>query len=145
LPHKGSPELIRRARFHARAIVDEDGLFEAAQAVVPAHLFRTHLPSAVEFASSFKISPEDRQVVIKLLDLLFDEGDHLSRSASEYLVHAFLETISEYISHVSDGQVLRMKVGDKRLADIQNLLWLHSKEVSIAESGCITSRTLELN
>jgi AraC family transcriptional regulator, positive regulator of tynA and feaB len=114
--------LDSNAPFHARAIVDEDGLFEAVQAVVPAHLFLTHLPSAVEFASSFKISPEDRQVVIKLLDLLFEEGDHLSRSASEYLVHAFLETISEYISHVCDGQVLRMKVGDKRLADIQNYI-----------------------
>lgn len=114
--------LDSNAPFHARAIVGDEGIFEAVQAVVPAHLFLTHLPSALEFASSFKISPEDRQVVVKLLGLLFDEGDHLSRSASEYLVHAFLETISEYISQVSDGQIQRLKVVEKRLADIQNYI-----------------------
>lgn len=111
--------LDSNAPFHARAMVDENRLFEAVQAVVPAHLFLTHLPSAMEFASSFMVSQGDRHVIKRLLDLLFDEGDYLTRNVAEHLVDAFLETLSDYIRNVDVGPTHRRSVVDKRLADIE--------------------------
>mgnify|MGYP000085140912 CR=1 FL=1 len=105
--------------FHARAMVGENHLFDAVQAVVPAHLFLTHLPSAVELASSFTVSQGDRHVIARLLDLLFDEGDFLTRNVAEHLVDAFLETLSDYIRNLDLGPTHRMSVVDKRLADIE--------------------------
>jgi AraC-like DNA-binding protein len=100
-------------------MVDENRLFEAVQAVVPAHLFLTHLPSAMDFASSFMVSQGDRHVIKRLLDLLFDEGDFLTRNVAEHLVDAFLETLSDYIRNLDIGPTHRMSVVDKRLADIE--------------------------
>lgn len=114
--------LDSNAPFHARAMVDENHLFEAVQAVVPAHLFLTHLPSAMELASSFAVSRGDRHVITRLLDLLFDEGDYLARPVAEHLVDAFLETLSDYIRDLDVGPTHRMSVVDKRLADIQGYI-----------------------
>lgn len=111
--------LDSNAPFHARAMVDDQHMFEAVQAVVPAHLFLTHLPSAVELASSFVVSQGDRHVITRLLDLLFDEGDFLTRNVAEHLVHAFLETLSDYIRNLDVGPAHRISVVDKRLADIE--------------------------
>lgn len=108
--------------FHARALAENEGTFEAVQAVVPAHLFLSHLPSAIEYASSFKITPGDHHVITRLLDLLFDEGDHLNRNAAEHLVHALLDTISDYIRHLENGQAHRVSIVDKRLADIETFI-----------------------
>ena len=111
--------LDSNAPFHARALVDDNHMFEAVQVVVPAHLFLTHLPSAVELASSFLVSQGDCHVITRLLDLLFDEGDFLTRNVAEHLVDAFLETLSDYIRNLDVGPTHRMSVVDKRLADIE--------------------------
>jgi AraC family transcriptional activator of tynA and feaB len=111
--------LDSNAPFHARAIVDEDHIFDAVLAVVPAHLFLTHLPTAMEFASSFIVSHGDQHVIARLLDLLFDEGDYLTRNVAEHLVDAFLETLSDYIQNLDIGPTPRMSVVEKRMADIE--------------------------
>lgn len=107
------------APFHARATTGPGGVFECVQAIIPAHLFLTHLPLAARFNASFEIGDGETEVVTALLDLLFGEGDHLSRNAVEPLVAAFLELVSDSISEIAQGAVRRQSVVEKRLADIE--------------------------
>lgn len=109
--------------FFAHAIPDEDGLFEATQAVVPAHLFLSHLPAAVEFDRPFTLFSTGKHVVAKLLEILFGEGDKLSMSAVDPLVIAFLEALADDISQQNVvGGNRRQSVVDKRLADIESYI-----------------------
>jgi AraC family transcriptional regulator, positive regulator of tynA and feaB len=107
------------APFHARATVGPEGVFDSVQAIIPAHLFLTHLPLAAKFYSTFEIGAGEIEVITKLLDLMFGEGDHLSRNAIEPLVAAFLELVSDSIREVAEGTAHRRTVVDKRLADIE--------------------------
>jgi AraC-like DNA-binding protein len=107
------------APFHARATVGPEGVFDSVQAIIPAHLFLTHLPVATKFYSTFEIGAGEIEVITKLLDLMFGEGDHLSRNAIEPLVAAFLELVSDSIREVADVAARRQTVVDKRLADIK--------------------------
>jgi len=107
------------APFHARATTSAEGVFDSVQAIIPAHLFLTHLPVAAKFYSTFEIREGESEVIAKLLDLMFGEGDHLSRNAIEPLVAAFLELVSDSIRQVAEGAVHRQTVVDKRLADIE--------------------------
>jgi AraC family transcriptional activator of tynA and feaB len=112
--------------FYAQSFTDEDGAFEAVQAIVPAHLFLSHLPGAVEFDRPFSIDTDGRHLIGKLLDLLFGEGDHLSRHAADPLVAAFLESLADTVDGlVSEGSGRRQRVVDKRLADIEGYIMKH--------------------
>lgn len=109
--------------FYARASVAEGGLFDAVQAIVPAHLFLSHLPAATEFNAAFCIDASDRHVITKLLDVLFGEGELLSRKAAEPLVAALLETVADNISNLADSPIKRQAVTDKRLLDIVDYIY----------------------
>jgi len=108
--------------FLAKAQADEGDIFEAVEAVVPARLFLTHLPAAVEFGSSFDLPVGEQQVILKLLHLLFEDGETISRRASEHLAGAFLETISDYIGTLAGMPTPRLRLFDKRLADIESYI-----------------------
>jgi AraC-like DNA-binding protein len=109
--------------FYARASVEAGGVFDAVQAIVPAHLFLSHLPAATEFNAAFGIDAVDRHVITKLLDVLFGEGELLSRKAAEPLVAAFLETVADNISNLADSPIKRQGVSDKRLLDIEDYIF----------------------
>jgi AraC family transcriptional activator of tynA and feaB len=109
--------------FFARADPDADGVFEATQAVVPARLFFSHLPGAVEFDQSFSIESADQQFIGKLLDLLMGEGEHINKNAAEPLVAAFLEAIASSINALTTPR--KEKLVDKRLADIEAYVTKH--------------------
>jgi len=96
--------------------------FDAITANVPAHLFLSHLPVATEFNTPFEIDAGGRHVISKLLDLLFSEGDHLSRSAVEPLVTAFLATLSDNISELVGRMSTRENAVDMRFAEIRNYI-----------------------
>jgi len=108
--------------FLAKALPEDGSMFEAVEAVVPAQLFLTHLPAAIEFGSAFDLPAGEKQIIHKLLQLLFDDGETLSRSASEHLVGAFLETMSDYIGTLDEMPAPRMRLFDKRLADIESYI-----------------------
>jgi AraC-like DNA-binding protein len=112
--------------FFAQATTDEEGIFEATQAVVPARLFFSHLPGAVEFDQPFSIDSEDHKFIGKLLDLLMGEGEHISKSAAEPLVAAFLEALASNINSITAPLSNRKeKLVDKRLADIEAYITKH--------------------
>lgn len=104
--------------FHASAITDGEE-FDAIQAIVPAHLFLSHLSTASGFDASFAVNFENREVVVKLLDLLLGDGDGLSMNAAEPLVAAFLEAIADKVGDLVDSPPRRQRVIDVRLADIK--------------------------
>ena len=108
--------------FHARAVADKDEGFEAVQAIVPAHLFFSHLPVAIECSTSMKTSTDGHDVISKLLELMFDDGDSCGSCVAEPLVSAFLEAVSECISRLAGPSVRRQRVVDKRLSDIENAI-----------------------
>ena len=111
--------------FFAQATPDADGVFEAVQAIVPAHLFLSHLPAAVEFDRAFPIETENRHMMAELLDLMFREGESISPKAAHPLVAAFLEILSDCIAEYADGPKSRLRVVDKRLADIEAYILKH--------------------
>lgn len=138
--HKGSLRLVRSRHsctvtageagildsglpFFAHAIPDENGSFEATQAIVPAHLFLSHLPAALEFDRPFTLFSTGKNVVAKLLEILFGEGDKLGLSAVDPLVVAFLEALADDINQQTVvGGSRRQSVVDKRLADIESYI-----------------------
>jgi hypothetical protein len=87
--------------FFAQATPDAGGVFEATQAVVPARLFLSHLPGALEFDQPFSIDSEDYKFIGKLLDLLMGEGEHISKNAAEPMVVAFLEALACNINELT--------------------------------------------
>lgn len=109
--------------FFAHATPDQNDCFEATQAIVPSHLFLSHLPAALDFNRSFAPSPMGHEVINKLLDLLFGEGGKLGRGALEPLAIGFLEALAEEICLHSDGiDIRKQSVLDKRLDDIQSCI-----------------------
>ena len=113
------------APFHAKIMCDGDSLHESFQAVVPAHLFLTHLPEAEKFTDTFSLDTPEGNVVQRLLDVLAGEGDHLSRKTAEPLTESFLEAIRETIGCRDMEVPRRQRLVDKRLADIENYILMN--------------------
>jgi AraC-like DNA-binding protein len=113
------------APFHAKIMCDADNFHESFQAIVPAHLFLTHLPEAEKFTEAFSLSTPEGHVVDSLLDLLAGEGDHLSRKTAQPLTESFLEAIGESIGCRNMDIPRRQRLVDKRLADIENYILMN--------------------
>lgn len=107
--------------FYASAVTDGE-TFDAVQAIVPAHLFLSHLSTASGFDAAFAVNFDDREVIVKLLDLLFGDGEALSPNAAEPLVAAFLEAIADKVGNLTDAPPRRQKIIDLRLADIKTYI-----------------------
>src|SRR5579862_3466676 len=108
--------------FYSHTVLGERGTFECAFVVVPEHLVLSHMPSAVMLDASFEIGAEQRQVVFSLLDLLYFEGDRLSREAAEPLAKAFLQSISDSVGdHVGAAPQNSNQI-EKRFTDIQECI-----------------------
>jgi AraC family transcriptional regulator, positive regulator of tynA and feaB len=112
------------APFYSRAIAEGGGAFHSFNAIVPAHIFLSHLPSAAEFHSSVGIDKGDRRVITSLVELLFNEGSRLCRSAAESLVAGLLDTISHNINDLIDASAPR-RIIDRRLDDIEAYITKH--------------------
>lgn len=107
--------------FFASATTDGES-FDAVQAVVPAHLFLSHLSTATGFDAAFPLDFEDRDVIVKLLDLLFGDGEDLSPNAVEPLVAAFLEAIADKVANLMGAPPRRQRIIDMRLTDIKTYI-----------------------
>lgn len=113
------------APFHAKLIPDEGGTHESYQAIVPAHLFLTHMPEAEKFTDTFSLTTSEGHVVERLLDLLAGEGENLNRKTAQPLVESFLEAIGEAIGCRHMDIPRRQRLVDKRLADIENYILMN--------------------
>lgn len=113
------------APFHAKLICDENSFHESFQAIVPAHLFLTHLPEAEKFTDTFSLGTPEGHIVERLLDLLAAEGDRLNRKTAQPLVESFLEAIGESIGCRHMDIPRRQRLVDRRLADIENYILMN--------------------
>lgn len=111
--------------FFAALQCDADPTHESCQAIVPPDLFVTHLKQAERLIDAFSLSTPEGQVVLRLLDVLIDEGEHLGAQTAKLLVQTTLEAVAESIraSHVELPQ--RMGLVDRRLRDIENYILMN--------------------
>lgn len=117
--------LDSRRPFFAQSYGDEEGYFDAIQAIIPAHLFISHLPDAIEFDHKFTIDDDRAQVVSCLLNLMMDQGKNISANAIKPLVSAFLEGIGDNLAQTFEGPTRRCSVTEKRLLDIKTYITKH--------------------
>jgi AraC-like DNA-binding protein/mannose-6-phosphate isomerase-like protein (cupin superfamily) len=104
--------------FHARMQPDDEQ-FEVVYAIVPAHLFVSHLAVAADLEEPLALDYANRESVVRLLDLLCDLGENIGARTAEPLAAAFLEALSERVREVSDCLSPRERNSNLRLADIK--------------------------
>ncbi|MFM7119653.1 MAG: helix-turn-helix domain-containing protein, partial [Gammaproteobacteria bacterium] len=105
--------------FFAHATPEEHGSFDAIQAIVPAQVFLSHLPGITELNRAFPIAVGGQKTIARYLDLLFGEGERLSRSAAEPLATSFLKVISDSLSNLVAELPRRKRLIDQRFEDIE--------------------------
>lgn len=104
--------------FNAKASTDGES-FDFVHAIVPAHLFMTHLPSAADLEDPLALDFADRESVVRLLDLMCDLGHDLGPASAEYLVAAFLEALAERLRDATENLSAQERNSSMRLADIK--------------------------
>jgi len=98
------------------------GKFSAHQAILPAHLFHSHMGGATELTEGFPIQGEEEVVVLKQLELLLAVGDRLNRQAAEYLCHAFLASIAETLHDQILELTQHQRTIDRRFFQIEDCI-----------------------
>jgi AraC family transcriptional activator of tynA and feaB len=111
--------------FFATLECDGDPTHESCQAIVPPDLFVTHLKQAERLIDSFSLHTPEGQVVQRLVDVLIDEGEHLSGQTAKLLVQTTLEAVAESIRASRVELPQRMGLVDRRLHDIENYILMN--------------------
>lgn len=106
--------------FHANTLTD-GGKFEVLYAVLPAHLYLSHLPTANSLDGPLKIDGTD-EITSRLLNLLSDLGHEFSASAAEPLVDALLENLANRVRESIDWQPARERNAATHVAQIKALI-----------------------
>lgn len=104
--------------FHAKMQPDDE-VFDVVYAIVPAHLFMSHLAAAAELEEPLALDYANRESVVRLLDLLCDLGEKIGARTAEPLAAAFLEALSERVREVTECLSPRERNSNLRLADIK--------------------------
>lgn len=104
--------------FNAKATTDGES-FDFVQAIVPAHLFMSHLPAAADLEEPLALDFADRESVARLLDLMCDLGHDLGATSCEHLVAAFLEALAERLRDATLSISAQERNANMRLADIK--------------------------
>ncbi|MEQ9394358.1 helix-turn-helix transcriptional regulator [Haliea sp.] len=133
--------------FLAHAEPDSRGVFEASQAIVPAHLFLTHLADADELNEPFPIHMGGRRLITRFLDIMIEDGDCLTRVAAESLVTSFLISMADCLASRIEDVPKRQSLIDRRFEDIDTYIAKHLTDpdlnyVDVAKNCGISTRHL---
>jgi AraC-like DNA-binding protein len=133
--------------FKAMSRGDKDEPFESLQATVPQHLFISHLSGADTIAHSFSLDSRRGDTVLRLLDVLTNNGDALSKQAAETLAIAWLEALADCAGSREVAEPRRHRLIDLRMKDVEEYIRrnLGDAELShekVAESCGISPRYL---
>jgi AraC family transcriptional activator of tynA and feaB len=110
--------------FQMRTKLDAQSVHQSFQVIVPAHLFISHLPDAIDYRGAYTTETGLGQSVIKLLGYLFTDGERLRQNATEPLVSGFLRMIGDAIEQ--DPARLRPLTSlDRRLGEIEAYVMKH--------------------
>ena len=107
--------------FNAKGTTDGER-FDFVQAIVPAHLFMTHLAAAADLEEPLALAFADRESVVRLLDLLCDLGHDLGSASAEHLVAAFLEALAERLLDATEILSPQERNSQMRLTDIKSCI-----------------------
>jgi len=117
--------------FHAKSECNSDGRFELYQLNVPAELFIAHMHDAHETTSTFSIETEKGVIVRRLLELLVLESGRIGERTAKSLIDSLLEAIADCISRDQSGLTKRLRLTDKRMADIKNYIMINLSDVDL--------------
>ncbi|MDY6945501.1 MAG: AraC family transcriptional regulator [Pseudomonadota bacterium] len=104
---------------------EADSTHESFQAVIPPDLFVTHLKDAERLIDPFSLATPEGQVVQRLLEVLIDEGERLSKETAKLLVLSTLEAIAESIRASRVALPQPMSLVNRRLKDIENYILMN--------------------
>ncbi|MET0375258.1 MAG: AraC family transcriptional regulator [Rhizorhabdus sp.] len=109
------------------ATLQNDGLspHESYQAIVPPDMFLGHLQEADKFIGAFSLQTPEGGVIQRLLELLVEDGDRLSRQAAKPLVESLLEAIADNLRARDIDMPRRQRLVDRRLMDIENYILMN--------------------
>jgi AraC family transcriptional regulator, positive regulator of tynA and feaB len=110
--------------FQMRTKLDTQSVHQSFQVIVPAHLFISHLPDAIDYRGAYTTETGLGQSVIKLLGYLFTDGEKLAQNATEPLVSAFLRMIGSTIDQ-DPARARPLTSLDRRLGDIEAYIMRH--------------------
>jgi AraC-like DNA-binding protein len=122
------------APFHCKVQHDESGCFESYQMIVPAYLFMEHLQGADLISKSFELMTPDGKVVQRLLHLLVNDGENLSRKVAKPLVDSLLEAVATCISKGEEGTPKQQTHVDKRLSGIEDYILMNLTDPDLCYS-----------
>jgi AraC family transcriptional activator of tynA and feaB len=104
---------------------DSGSVHESYQAIIPPDLFLGHLQEADRITEPFSLDTLEGRVVSRLLDLLIENGDRLSRPTAKAMVDSLLEAIADSLRASHIDMPRRQKLVDRRLADIENYMMMN--------------------
>jgi AraC family transcriptional activator of tynA and feaB len=138
--------LDSNAPFQVKMLVDQCGLHESLQIIIPPDLFATHLPGAERHNEAFALNSTAGHLAQSLLALLVEKGELLNRKTAASLSEVLLAAIGENIG-IQPDSCRRQGLVDRRLVDIEefiamNLADPHLSYSKVAESCGISTRYL---
>jgi AraC-like DNA-binding protein len=111
--------------FFATLQSESDAPHESFQAVVPPDVFLSHLQPADKFTDALSMSTPGGELVNRLLDILVENGERLSRQAAKPLTEALLEAIADNLRSINVEGPRRQSLVDRRLMDIENYILMN--------------------
>lgn len=132
--------------FFAELICDERGVHDSLEAVVPAYMFREHLGDLSECNLVLDIKGGQTLVADRILELLAEQGQGLSRDLAESLSISLMQALGESLSN-NRVEKIRRSIADRRLEEIEQFITrnLTNRDLStnlIAEACKISPRYL---
>jgi AraC family transcriptional regulator, positive regulator of tynA and feaB len=104
--------------------LDSQSIHQSFQVIVPAHLFISHLPDAIDYRGAYTTETGLGQSVIKLLSYLYTDGEKLGQNAAEPLVSGFLRMIGDVIEQ-DPARARPLTSLDRRLREIEAYVMKH--------------------
>jgi len=138
--------LDSNAPFQAKLLLDQCGVHESLQIVIPPDLFATHLPGAERFDEAFSLNSTAGHLTQSLLALLIEKGELLNRKTAASLTDVLLGAIGESIG-IQPDTCRRQGLVDRRLVDIEEFIEMNLADpnlsyAKVAESCGISTRYL---
>lgn len=99
--------------------------FESFQAVVPPDMFLSHLQRADQFTDALSLNRLGGELVNRLIDILVENGERISREAAKPLAESLLEAIAENLRSINVEGSRRQSLVDRRLMDIENYILMN--------------------
>lgn len=126
--------------FSAVTELDDHGIYEAYQAIIPPDVFLANWPKPIHSTGCFSLEKKGGNIIDPLLSLIFDQGQYLTRHAAHSLVDCLVGSLVEAVHSQGEAENAEPSIIDRRLGDIENYIFLNltNPELSLEKvaRGC---------